>query len=73
MLLLLVAAVASAKEYGRRELAGILRNAGMDGYKGVSLADCKLRRSTSNHVVHRVAKQNVSLLVYFCAHTMCRC
>ncbi|KAL2100248.1 hypothetical protein ACEWY4_004642 [Coilia grayii] len=39
LVFLLVVAVANARVYDRCELARILKNSGMDGYWGVSLAD----------------------------------
>ncbi|XP_076139400.1 lysozyme C-like [Alosa pseudoharengus] len=38
VVLLLLVAFASARKYEKREIAGILRRAEMDGYQGVSLA-----------------------------------
>ncbi|XP_062410857.1 uncharacterized protein LOC134101272 [Sardina pilchardus] len=39
VLLLLLVAFASAKRYGKGEIANILRRAGMDGFQGISLAN----------------------------------
>ena len=41
IVLLLLVAAASAKVYDHCELARTLKDAGMDGYRGVSLADCE--------------------------------
>lgn len=41
LLLLLCAAAASAKIYTRCDWARVLKQNGMDGFAGVSLADCE--------------------------------
>lgn len=41
LVFLLLLAVASAKVYQRCELARVLKNQGMDGYQGISLANCE--------------------------------
>ena len=38
---LLLSATVHAKVYTRCELAKLLKENGLDGYKGISLADCK--------------------------------
>lgn len=39
--LLLLSVIVQAKVYDRCEFARILKRSGMDGYWGISLADCK--------------------------------
>lgn len=41
LVFLLLLALASAKIYQRCEWAKVLKNHGMDGYRGISLADCE--------------------------------
>ncbi len=46
LVFLLLVTLASAKVYERCELARVLKKSGMDGYRGVSLADCKYQPVT---------------------------
>lgn len=47
LVFLLLLALARAKVYQRCELARVLKDSGMDGYRGISLADCEFRPVTS--------------------------
>lgn len=44
LMLLLCVAAASAKRFGKCEWARVLKDSGMDGYEGVSLADCEYQQ-----------------------------
>ncbi|XP_075885293.1 lysozyme C-like isoform X2 [Nelusetta ayraudi] len=64
LVLLLCVATASARVYERCQWARILKNSGMDGYRGVSLADWVCLTKWESHYNTQAINHNVGSIDY---------